>query len=150
MTVLNLLSSFMLLLGFWGNPTIPSKTADVNVNCNATAYTDKCKEQIPERFTYLRNYPLDFAGGKNKIQYNYIFSKDNKYVIILANDSPKLEGLIITIFDSNHKQLATNFVNNKYYTTIMYECKATGNYYMTFTNSSQNATCAAAVLAFQR
>jgi hypothetical protein len=145
MMVLNLILAFFLSVF---NPT--EEPQRVNA-CDAKTYKDKCVRDLPDGYTFLKSYTIDGQGGtKKKVEFSYIFSKNNSYLIMLGNSSPQTKGIVVTIYDSNRKKLAASFSNGKYYPAVAYKCNATGIYYLTFTFEGTNDYCAGSVLSFRR
>ncbi|MDW8345357.1 MAG: hypothetical protein RML94_00265 [Bacteroidia bacterium] len=114
-------------------------------------YIDKCLSRLEEGYTFLKNYELDGEdGSKKNIEYSYIFSKNTKYMIVIANSSAETKGIYVTLYDSERRKITSSYVNGKFYPIISYTCSATGIYYMTFTFENTKDYCAASVLAFKR
>ncbi|NJO00624.1 MAG: hypothetical protein HC880_02090 [Bacteroidia bacterium] len=148
MMVLNLvLALFLSLNGFNEKPEPPIPA----VECDAKPYKDKCVGDLPTSYTFLKSYTIDGKDGTKKtVEYSYIFSKETSYLVMLSNGNAQTKGLKVTLFDSNRRQLATSFVNGKYYPAMAYQCRATGIYFIRFTFEDTNNYCAGAVLAFKR
>jgi hypothetical protein len=148
MLVLNLILSLFLS---WFNPTEePTQPTKVNA-CNAKVFKDKCIKDLPDGYTFLKSYTIDGQGGvKKKVEFSYIFSKNNNYLVMLANSNPQTKGIVVTLYDSNRKKLASSFSKEKYYPAMAYKCNATGIYYLSFTFENTNDFCAGSVLSFKR
>lgn len=121
--------------------------------CEAEKYTDKLIEKLPDGYAFLKSYKIDGENGnKNKMEFPYIFSKDSNYMITMANKEAEIKGVVLTLYDSNRKPVATNMdpSSKKYYSGVSYKCASTGVYYLTFSFESTKDYCAAAVLGFKR
>ncbi|MCS6820548.1 MAG: hypothetical protein NZ551_01630 [Microscillaceae bacterium] len=135
-----------LLLGCF----VPLATL-VAQNCDSKQFTDKCLEKLPDGYTFLKSYKVDGQNGtKKKIEYSYIFSKNTNYLINVANSDPESKGIIIKIFDSSRKEIASSFKGGKYYSGLNFKCNATGIYFITFFFENARDYCAGAVLSFKR
>jgi hypothetical protein len=122
--------------------------------CETDALNELSISEIQGKgFTFVKSYKVDGQGGaKQKVEYSYVFSKDTKYLFSINGKDDKSQGIILTIFDGNRKEVISNFdrVNNKFYHMFELQCKATGIYYMTFTFNNSKSYCAATVIGFRR
>jgi hypothetical protein len=121
--------------------------------CDADTYTSKLIEKMPEGYAFLKSYKIDGENGaKAKMEFPYIFSKDSNYMITLGNKELELKGVLLNLYDSNRKLVATNQDpgSKKFYSGVSYKCASTGVYYLTFSFESTKESCAAAVLGFKR
>lgn len=120
-----------------------------SAQCDADRYTNKCLEKLTTGYTFMKSYKIDGNGGnKPKVEYSYVFSKGTNYMVTLANKDPELKGMSLSLYDSSRKLVASNKVDNKYFSAIGYTCAATGIYYLTFSFDETQDYCAAAVLGF--
>ncbi|GJM60318.1 MULTISPECIES: hypothetical protein [Persicobacter] len=118
--------------------------------CNSDGFTDTCLGSLKDGFTFLKSFKIDGQGGaKQKVEYSYVFSKDTKYYINVCGQNG-VDGIIVTMYDSNRKLVATNHANGKFYPGITYPCNATGIYYITFTFKDSENYCGGSVLGFSR
>src|SRR6478735_9711056 len=92
---------------------------------------DECVAKVNGGYTFLKSYQIATTG--DKVEYSYVFSKETNYMLMMCNGGTN-QNTIVTLYDSNRKLIATNYdkVNNKIFPAIVYQCKATGIYYMTF------------------
>jgi hypothetical protein len=131
----------------------PSPTPVNNAPCPAKQIVRKGISSLPKGFTFLKGYPVNGLNGKRKkIEYSYILSRNSKYLISLARQGNKNEGLQITLLNSRKKAIATSYVEGKYYDAIQYTCQRTGIYYIRFTYNPKKTTdfCSGGVLSFRR
>lgn len=116
--------------------------------CNPTELLDTCPANIPNGFTFVKSYELNAIQSSTKrIEKSYVFSKDMTYSLAMCKGDPNV---IVKIFDSSRKEVATNFYENKFLPTFGFRCGATGIYYMAFSFDKSEKECAAAVLAFKK
>ncbi len=119
--------------------------------CNADLYTEQSMKSIRSGFMYEKSYRVDGRGGrKDRVEYTCILSKDTNYSFIMNSKDGGSNGMIFSLFDAKRNQVATNYVNNKFFTGIEYKCRATGIYFINFTFKNSKSHCGAAVLAFRR
>lgn len=116
--------------------------------CNPTEFLDTCPANIPSGFTFVKSYELNALGNSaKKIEKSYVFSKDMTYSLAMCKGDPNV---IVKIFDSNRKEVASNFYENKTLPTFGFRCGVTGIYYMAFSFDKAQKDCGAAVLAFKK
>lgn len=130
-----------------------TKKIEGSMLCDSKPHMDRCTSALPDGYTFLKSYSIDGKDGSKKtIEYSYIFSKDTNYLIMLANNAgnPQVQGLKVTIYNSNRQPLAESFARGKYYPAISYKCNATGIYFIKFTFDNSPSYCAGSVLAFKR
>jgi hypothetical protein len=141
----------LLKLSFFA--TLAIFTTSASAQCNTEAYEAKCLEKVNKiGFTFLKTYKID-GESRAKIEFPYIFTQGSSYLVTLASKDEDNKGLVLTLYDSNHKQVATNHSadsNNKYLSGVKYDCNTTGIYYLSFTFESGKDKCAASVLSFKR
>lgn len=129
-------------------------SASVNTSkaqCDADKHCESCITQIEDGFTYLKSYKIDGeGGGKNKVEYSYVFTKGAQYFLNVCTGSGDADGIVMTIYDSTRKMVGTNYVNGKFFPAIKYPCSATGIYYITFTFENSSSHCGGSVLGFKR
>ncbi len=119
--------------------------------CDPDEYAESCISKLGDGFTFLKSFKIDGQGGsKSKIEYSYVFSKDTQYSINICADGSNTDGIIVNMYDSNRRQVATNFANGKFYDGLDYPCSATGIYYITFTFENSTKHCGGSVLGFKR
>lgn len=140
--LITLLSIFVLLV---------TQSSDTFAQCDSNGYTESCISKLGDGFTFLKSFKIDGEGGaKNKVEYSYVFSKDTQYFINICASGENTDGIIVTMYDSNRKQVGTNFINNSFYPAFVYPCNATGIYYITFTFKDSKNHCGGSVLGFKR
>lgn len=119
--------------------------------CNADDLANNCIPALQEGFTFLKTFKIDGqAGAKAKVEYSYVFSKDTQYFLNICNEGSSTDGIVVTMYDSKRQMVSTNYVNSKYYSSLIYPCNATGIYYITFTFNGSSNYCGGSVLGFKR
>lgn len=136
-----LLSVGILFMGF----------GRANSQCNSADYSQKCISKVQDGFTFLKSFNIDSQNGnKQKVEYSYVFSKDTQYFLNVCADGNDNGGIILTIYDSNRKVASTNHINGKLFPAIIFDCKSTGIYYISYTFENSSESCGGSVLAFRR
>ncbi len=118
--------------------------------CNTSQYSQQCITKVQDGFTFLKSFSIDAGNSKDKVEYSYVFSKDTEYFLNVCSENNDADDIIVTIYDSNRKVVSTNYVNNKFFPAIIFACKSTGIYYITYTFNKSPKLCGGSVLAFRR
>ena len=116
------------------------------------AAASKDAESRIGKFIEIKSYKFDHELLKlsKEIEQSYVFGKDKEYVFSLNSDKGNAPKIIITLYNSNKKPIASNY-NEKtgtYASTFYYKCPATKLYYITFSIKDES-TCAACVIGFK-
>jgi hypothetical protein len=123
----------------------------IMAQCNTTELSKNCIESIQEGFIFIKNFSVDGQDGQiQKLEYSYIFAKDTKYFLNLVNSEGSSDGIVVTISDSRRKEITRNYVNGKFFPAIIFDCKSTGIYYLTYTFEGSGSDCASSALAFKK
>jgi len=126
-------------------------TPKLRGQCNSSLYTEVSIKSMPDNFTFLKTFKIDGrAGAAEKVEYSYVFSKDTHYSLNIATEGEEVDGIIVNMYDSNRKKVATNYVKGDIYAGIEYPCNATGIYYITFTFENSERFCGGSALGFRR
>jgi hypothetical protein len=119
--------------------------------CNASLFSQDCVTKVQDGFTFLKSFNIDSQNGaKDKVEYSYVFSKDTQYYLNICTTDEDKAGIVVTIYDANRKQASTNLSEGKLYQGLIFECKSTGIYYITYTFKNSPNPCGGSVLAFRR
>ena len=119
--------------------------------CNTKELSSNCVSKVQDGFTFLKSFSIDGnRGSREKVEYSYVFSKDTQYNLNICSGGENTDGIIVTIYDSKRRVASTNFANNKIFPGIIFACKATGIYYITFTFEESQNFCGGSVLAFKK
>lgn len=119
--------------------------------CNSKEYSTEAIKALPKNYTFLKVYPVDGKGGKRKtVNYNYIFSKNISYLLKLKSGDANIKGMYVVLKNKQGKTVASSYTKGKYFNGLLYRCKATGVYSISFIFEGKSDYCAGAVLAFKR
>jgi hypothetical protein len=122
-----------------------------NGQCDPKLYTTKCVNEVKEGFTFLKSFNVDGKNGtREKVEYSYVFSKDTQYYLNICDEGGMTDGIVVTIYDAKRRVASTNFANEKIFPGIIFACKSTGIYYITFTFDNAESYCGGSVLAFKK
>jgi len=120
----------------------------LSISAFGQCQTDECVAKINEGYTFLKSYKIEKIG--DQLEYSYVLSKETNYMLVMCNGGTG-QNTIVTMFDSNRKEIATNQdkKTGKVYPAIVYQCKATGIYYLRFSFVDQPACCVS-ILGFKK
>lgn len=115
----------------------------------AQCKSEECVSKVTDGYTFLKTYQMDKVGDQT--EYSYVFSKETNYMLMICNNDGSSQNVVVTIYDSTRKEIATNFdkKTGKYYPAIVYNCKATGIYYLKF-SFPDKSDCCVSVLSFKK
>ena len=121
-----------------------------SAQCDAEIYTSQALKALTPGFTFVKAYKIDGKEGNRKqIEYTCVMNKDNDYMMRLASKDGVSNGIIVTLYDPQRNELATNHISNKAFVGWTFKCSATGVYYITFTFKDAPSYCGGAVLGFK-
>src|SRR5689334_6562588 len=124
---------------------------DLSGQCDSETLTNACIPKLATGFNFLKSYKIDgAAGGKDKVEYSYVFTKGTQYMINLCAPGAATDGLVVSLFDSNRNKVATSKVNGEFISAIAYPCNATGIYYIQYTFDGSSGKCGGSALGFKR
>ena len=119
--------------------------------CNPTESVKVCIPKLTGGFNFLKSYEINGRDGRlEKVEYSYPFAKGTQYMVNLCSADGENQGLVVTLYDSSRKQLATSVVNGQHVSAIVFGCQATGIYYITYTFDNSTAYCGGSALGFKR
>ena len=122
----------------------------LNGQCNSDNFATACIPKLASGFNFLKSYKVDGDGGKDKVEYSYVFTKGTQYMINLCANGAATDGIVVTIFDSGRNKVATSKINGQFITAIAYPCNATGIYYIQYTFDGGGGKCGGSALGFKR
>jgi hypothetical protein len=119
--------------------------------CNSEALSNECVPKLASGFNFLKSYKVDGADGtKDKVEYSYVFTKGTQYMINICATAQPTDGIVVTLFDSQRKKVATSKADGQYISAMAFACNATGIYYIQYTFDESTTYCAGSALGFKR
>jgi len=107
------------------------------------------KRLAPSAFpSWPKSYKVE-KGGKEYVEYSYVFTKGTQYMINICAPDQNSDGIMVTLYDSKRNKVASNKVDNQYIAAIAYPCNSTGIYYIQYTFDESSA-CGGSALGFKR
>jgi hypothetical protein len=124
-------------------------TLEVIGQCNSEELSNKCIPKLSTGFNFLKSYKIE-KGGKDYVEYSYVFTKGTQYMINLCAPGEGTDGIIVSLFDSNRNKVATSKISGQYITAIAYPCNTTGIYYIQYSFDGSTNYCGGSALGFKR
>lgn len=137
-----LLTLFVSVLG--------ASTTELIGQCNPDNFANACIPKLASGFNFLKSYKVDGEGGKEKVEYSYVFTKGTQYMINLCANGATTDGIVVTIFDSGRNKVASSKIKDQFISAIAYPCNATGIYYIQYTFDGSTGKCGGSALGFKR
>lgn len=116
--------------------------------CNADELSSTSIKKLADGFNFLKSYKVSGEGNKEMVEYSYVFTKGTQYMVTLS-DQNDANSIVVTIFDSERRKVATNRVNGNILSGIAYPCNATGIYYLQYTFEG-GPRCGGSALGFRK
>ena len=124
-------------------------TLEVIGQCNSEELSNKCIPKLSTGFNFLKSYKIE-KGGKDYVEYSYVFTKGTQYMINLCAPGEGTDGIVVSLFDSNRNKVATSKISGQYITAIAYPCNTTGIYYIQYSFDGSTNYCGGSALGFKR
>ncbi len=115
--------------------------------CNSETLSSQCIPKLASGFNFLKSYKVE-KSGKEFVEYSYVFTKGTQYMINVCAPDQNTDGIVVTLYDAKRNKVASNQVDDQYYSAIAYPCNATGIYYIQYTFDA-NSACGGSALGFK-
>jgi hypothetical protein len=126
-------------------------TGNAFAQCDTEKHVNNCIPKLQSGFTFLKSYNIDGQNGaKDKVEYSYVFTKGAQYQIKICNDGEGTDGIVLTLYDSSRKQVASTKYQGSTLSALVFPCNVTGIYYITYTFEGSTNHCGGSVLGFKR
>jgi len=117
--------------------------------CNAETLSTQCIPKLASGYNFLKSYKIE-KGGKEYVEYSYVFTKGTQYMINVCAPSANAQGIVVTLYDSQRNKVASSKVNDQYISAIAYPCNTTGIYYIQYSFDDTTGACGGSALGFKR
>src|SRR5690242_19426834 len=124
-------------------------TLEVIGQCNSESFSTACIPKLAAGFNFLKSYKIE-KGGKDFVEYSYVFTKGTQYMINICAGTPPTDGIVVSLYDSNRNKVATSKVQGQFVAAIAYPCNTTGIYYIQYTFDGSTTNCGGSALGFKR
>jgi hypothetical protein len=126
-------------------------TGITRAQCDPDQHSNACIPKLSTGFNFLKSYKIDGeGGGKEKVEYSYVFTKGTQYMINLCSGGEAPDGIVINLFDAQRNKVASSKINGQFITAINYPCNTTGIYYIQYTFDTSTEYCGGSALGFKR
>lgn len=125
-------------------------SSKLSSQCNPDNFANACIPKLASGFNFLKSYKVDGDGGKDKVEYSYVFTKGTQYMINLCANGDATDGIVVSLFDSGRNKVITNKIGGQFVSAISYSCGATGIYYIQYTFDGSANKCGGSALGFKR
>lgn len=131
--------------------TLIGFSLETSAQCSPENFTAACVPQLATGFNFLKSYKIDGENGaKEKVEYSYVFTKGTQYMINICANGTSTDGILVSLYDANRNQVASNKIDNQVVKAIAYPCNATGIYYIQYTFDKSASYCGGSALGFKR
>jgi hypothetical protein len=117
--------------------------------CNSEALSTACIPKLAAGFNFLKSYKIE-KGGKEFVEYSYVFTKGTQYMINICAGGDNVDGIVVSLYDSNRNKVASSKINGQFISAIAYPCNTTGIYYIQYTFDGSTQNCGGSALGFKR
>jgi len=117
--------------------------------CNSEALSTACIPKLAAGFNFLKSYKIE-KGGKEFVEYSYVFTKGTQYMINICAGGDSVDGIVVSLYDSNRNKVASSKINGQFISAIAYPCNTTGIYYIQYTFDGSTQNCGGSALGFKR
>jgi len=117
--------------------------------CNSEALSTACIPKLSAGFNFLKSYKIE-KGGKEFVEYSYVFTKGTQYMINICSGGDSVDGIVVSLYDSNRNKVASSKINGQFISAIAYPCNTTGIYYIQYTFDGSTQNCGGSALGFKR
>ncbi|MEQ8517966.1 MAG: hypothetical protein RLN79_11790 [Cytophagales bacterium] len=123
---------------------------DLKAQCNPGELAENCISQLDTNFHFLKSYELDGLNGeKEMIEHSYVLTRSTDYLINLCSDAETEMDVAIEIFDSNRKSVASSKTDSLLNSSLEFDCRVTGIYYLQYTFIDSQSHCGASAIGFK-
>lgn len=128
-----------------------SMSSTLYAQCVRSKQLDKYSTVLPTGYNFLKSFEVkDVNSSIGKVEYSYPFTKDTQYIVNIYSDEVSSEGIKITLYDSDRRKLVSSNINDQYLSPIIFNCKKTGIYYITYTFENAMNFCGESVVGFKK
>ena len=127
-----------------------------DAQCDSKKNIDSCEHRFPKGYIYSKSRVVEINNKvdlKNSI-YSVNLSKGTSYVITVYESAKnKNEGkMVVNLLDNKDRLMMSsfNFETKKYYDKIIFNCNATGKYYLGYLfNGGESRGCGVSAFGFK-
>jgi hypothetical protein len=126
---------------------------EIFAKCNFNDMKSSLNE-MEKDFIYIKSHNIESKGRKDKQKniFKVLLTSGKVYKINVFDENIKGEKMIVTLYDQKDKELFCNYLpqTKSYFTSLLYDCKQTGIYYLGFHFQEDVPGCGIASLSFKK
>lgn len=118
--------------------------------CGSDEFLDKFAPALGD-YTFIKAFNVEVNKSGEKSEFSYVFSKGSNYRIVICDQNGAGNKMVVNFYDRNKKLIASNYVKSskKFFSTLNYNCSATGVYYVESFFENENNGCGVNILGFK-
>ena len=124
--------------------------------CNIDSLKDIALARMPKEFVFSKSYKLQAPtnGRLRQMEYTCVMTKGTTYCLGMTSADGEARNLVVKLFDKERNELATNYSvsssqNQQFGKQLIFNCQATGIYYLSFSFKGSQRNCGFGVLGFK-
>ena len=125
-------------------------TINTKAQCDIDEKINSCVPSLPSGFSFLKGYEVIQTNKSKEVEYSYVLAKGTQYILNICTEGNDPEGVVITLYDYNSRELVSSKIDGQYVSTVIFNCKTSGIYYITYNFEKSTEFCGASVLGFKR
>ncbi|MGI9553195.1 MAG: hypothetical protein ACR2MT_18455 [Aurantibacter sp.] len=122
----------------------------VQAQCDADKDAALCIKMENEGYHMVKSFKLDGESNPGTIEVSSVFAKNIDYSINTCESGQVSDQIVVTIYDSKRKKIASNNEDGNISPTLNFTCKNTGVYYVTYEHEKSRAYCGLSAVSFKR
>jgi hypothetical protein len=126
---------------------------EIFAKCNFNDMKPNLNE-VENDYIYIKSHNIEYKGRKDnqKNIYKVLLTSGKVYKINVFDENQKGSKMIVTLYDQKDKELFSNYLpqTKSYFTSLLYDCKQTGIYYLGFHFQEEVPGCGIASLSFKK
>ena len=140
--ILPFISTLLLFLFISLSPAIAQQN---KLDPTMQELEDKSIRSLPEGTVYLKSYRADVLGQAQEwVEYSLSLQSGGKYVFSIADlEQATSAGALVFIYDRAQHKMASNFHNEKIYSSFEFHCQGSGIYklFIAFKDAADKKAC---------
>jgi hypothetical protein len=130
-------------------PVVSLIAWETRAQCKIEEQIASCTAKMHVPMHFLKSYRIEPSHpDRNFVEYSYVLAKDRVYALDLCTEGKSADGLVVTVFDSERNVVVSNETQHGLAKSLVYNCTATGIFYMRYTFESPVFRSCVSVLMF--
>ena len=118
--------------------------------CEADKDAALCIKMKTEGYHMVKSYKLDGQSNPGPIEISSVLAKDTDYYISTCESGQISDQIVVTIYNSKRKKIKSNSEGGTIASSLTFNCKTTGVYYITYTHEESKAFCGLSAVSFKK